>query len=94
LKRDPHCDHLFVFRGRRRYLIKCLWSDGRACRLEQGRFLWPSTVDGAATISVALANAVENLASDPQAWLADVLARIADTSQTNWCPELFLKKAA
>ena len=39
---------------------------------------------------------------DPQAWLADVLARIADMPQTklaellpwNWRPELFLKKAA
>jgi len=38
---------------------------------------------------------------DPQAWLADVLARIADMPQTklaellpwNWRPELFLKKA-
>jgi transposase len=39
---------------------------------------------------------------DPQAWLADVLARIADRPQTklaelrpwNWRPELFLKKVA
>jgi transposase len=26
LKRDPHGGHLFVFRGRRGDLIKCLWS--------------------------------------------------------------------
>ena len=79
LKRDPHCGHLFVFRGRRGDLIKCLWSDGQglclfAKRLERGRFLWPSTADGAVTISTAqlgyllgrhrLANAAENLASD------------------------------
>jgi hypothetical protein len=39
---------------------------------------------------------------DPQAWLADVLARIADTPQTkladllpwNWAPELILPRAA
>ena len=39
---------------------------------------------------------------DPQAWLADVLARIADTPQTrlieflpwNWHPELATQKAA
>jgi transposase len=31
LKRDPHCGHLFVFRGRRGDLIKVLWHDGRAC---------------------------------------------------------------
>jgi len=58
LKRDPHCGHLFVFRGRRGDLIKCLWSDGQglclfAKRLERGRFLWPSTADGTVTISPA-----------------------------------------
>jgi transposase len=44
LKRDPHGGHLFVFRGRRGDLIKCLWHDGQgmclfAKRLERGRFL-------------------------------------------------------
>ncbi len=41
-------------------------------------------------------------AIDPQAWLADVLARIADTPQTklanllpwNWAAELILQQAA
>jgi transposase len=51
LKRDPHSGHLFVFRGRRGDLIKCLWHDGQgmclfAKRLERGRFLWPSAADG------------------------------------------------
>ena len=58
LKRDPHCGHLFVFRGRRGDLIKCLWWDGQglclfAKRLERGRFLWPSVAGGAVTISAA-----------------------------------------
>ena len=58
LKRDPHSGHLFVFRGRRGDLIKCLWHDGQgmclfAKRLERGRFLWPSTADGTVTISPA-----------------------------------------
>ena len=58
LKRDPHGGHLFVFRGRRGDLIKCLWPDGQgmclfAKRLERGRFLWPSTADGTVTISTA-----------------------------------------
>jgi transposase len=58
LKRDPHSGHLFVFRGRRGYLIKCLWHDGQglclfAKRLERGRFLWPSSADGTVTISEA-----------------------------------------
>ena len=58
LKRDPHGGHLFVFRGRRGDLIKCLWHDGQgmclfAKRLERGRFLWPSAADGTVTISTA-----------------------------------------
>jgi transposase len=41
LKRDPHCGHLFVFRGKRGGLIKILWHDGKgmcllAKRLERG----------------------------------------------------------
>ena len=48
LKRDPHCGHLFVFRGKRGGLTKVLWHDGQgmwlfAKRLERGRFVWPRT---------------------------------------------------
>jgi transposase len=58
LKRDPHGGHLFVLRGRRGDLLKVLWHDGQgAClfskRLERGRFIWPSPVDGAVAISSA-----------------------------------------
>jgi transposase len=58
LKRDPHCGHLFVFRGRRGDLIKILWHDGQGMclfskRLERGRFLWPSVADGTVTITPA-----------------------------------------
>jgi transposase len=58
LKRDPHCGHLFVFRGRRGDRIKVIWHDGQgAClftkRLERGRFLWPSPADGTVPISSA-----------------------------------------
>ena len=58
LRHDPHCGHLFVFRGRRGDLIKVLWHDGQGfClfskRLERGRFLWPSPADGAVTITPA-----------------------------------------
>jgi transposase len=58
LKRDPHGGHLFVFRGRRGDLIKCLWWDGQglclfAKRLERGKFLWPAVAGEAVTISVA-----------------------------------------
>ena len=58
LQLDPLSGHLFVFRGRRGDLIKCLWHDGQGLclyskRLERGRFLWPSTADGTVTISTA-----------------------------------------
>jgi transposase len=29
LKRDPHCGHLFVFRGRRGDLVKIIWPSER-----------------------------------------------------------------
>jgi transposase len=58
LSRDPHCGHLFVFRGKRGDLIKVLWHDGQglclfAKRLEKGKFLWPSSAGEAVTITSA-----------------------------------------
>jgi transposase len=58
LKRDPFDDDLFIFRGRRGDLIKIVWHDGQgsclfAKRLERGRLLWSSVVDGVVTISTA-----------------------------------------
>jgi len=58
LKQDPHSGHLFVFRGRRGDLVKVLWHDGQgmclfAKRLEQGKFLWPSAVEGVVAITPA-----------------------------------------
>lgn len=58
LKGDPHAGDLWLFRGRRGDLVKILWHDGigmslYAKRLERGRFIWPSVVDGAVTISSA-----------------------------------------
>ena len=58
LKRDPHCGHLFVFRGKRGGLVKLLWHDGQgmcllAKRLERGRFVWPRTEGEAVTITPA-----------------------------------------
>ena len=44
LEHDPHAGDLYIFRGRRGDLVKCLWHDGvgislYAKRLERGRFL-------------------------------------------------------
>jgi transposase len=77
LKRDPHCGHLFVFRGRPGDLIKCLWHDGQGmCLFAKARARGSVALDGrrdghdldgAARLSPrghCLANAAENLASD------------------------------
>ena len=58
LQRGPHAGDLYVFRGRRGDLVKILGHDGLgmslyAKRLERGRFLWPSPVDGCVAISTA-----------------------------------------
>lgn len=58
LGRDPHAGDLYVFRGRRGDLVKCLWHDGLgmslyAKRLERGRFIWPSPASGAVAISAS-----------------------------------------
>ncbi|WP_271552934.1 IS66 family insertion sequence element accessory protein TnpB [Bradyrhizobium sp. CCBAU 45394] len=57
-RRDPHGGDLYVFRGKSGKLIKILWHDGLgmslyAKRLERGRFLWPSPVDGVVSITPA-----------------------------------------
>ena len=58
LGQDPFSGHLFVFRGRRGDLVKCLWWDTQglvlyAKRLERGRFIWPSTRGGAVSMTPA-----------------------------------------
>ena len=58
LKADPHCGHLFIYRGRRGDLIKMIWWDGQgAClfskRLERGRFVWPSASGGKVAVTPA-----------------------------------------
>ena len=49
---DPFSGQLFLFRGKRGDYFKGLYWDGSgmwliAKRLEKGRFVWPSIVDGA-----------------------------------------------
>lgn len=58
LGRDPHAGDLFVFRGRRGDLVKLLWHDDFGMslytkRLERGRFVWPTPVDGVVSITPA-----------------------------------------
>ncbi len=58
LKRDPHAGDLYIFRGRRGDMTKILWHDGiglslYAKRLDRGKFIWPSAVGGAVSISAA-----------------------------------------
>ncbi len=58
LQLDPFSGHLFVFRGRRGDLLKCLFSDTQglvlyAKRLERGRFIWPQARDGSVSLTPA-----------------------------------------
>lgn len=58
LEHDPFGGHLFVFRGRRGDLVKCLFWDTQglvlyAKRLERGRFVWPSAKDGVVSLTPA-----------------------------------------
>lgn len=58
LQLDPFSGHLFVFRGRRGALLKCLFWDTQglvlyAKRLERGRFVWPQARDGSVSLTPA-----------------------------------------
>jgi transposase len=58
LDEQPYSGHVFVFRGRRGDIIKCLWFDGDglclfAKRLERGRFIWPKADSGTVSLSRA-----------------------------------------
>ncbi len=57
-KRDPHAGDLFFFRGRRGDLVKILGHGGigmslYAKRLDRGRYIWPTAVDGVVAISAS-----------------------------------------
>ena len=52
----PFSGHLFIFRGRRRDMIKILWADADGLclftkRLEEGQFIWPAVRDGKVSIT-------------------------------------------
>ena len=56
LQQQPFSGHVFIFRGRRGDIIKCLWFDGDglcllAKRLERGRFIWPRAESGTVSLS-------------------------------------------
>jgi transposase len=58
LQLDPFSGHLFVFRGKRGDLLKCLFWDTQglvlyAKRLERGRFVWPQARDGSVSLTPA-----------------------------------------
>src|SRR4051812_18406113 len=58
LGRNPFAGDVFVFRRRAGSLMKALWHDGiglslYAKRLDRGRFVWPTTVDGVVALTAA-----------------------------------------
>jgi transposase len=58
LEQQPFSGHVFIFRGRRGDIVKCLWFDGDGLclfskRLEKGRFIWPKADSGVVSLSRA-----------------------------------------
>jgi len=58
LQLQPFSGHVFIFRGRRGDIVKCLWFDGDglclfAKRLEKGYFVWPKAQSGTVSLSPA-----------------------------------------
>ncbi len=58
LGQDPYSGTIFVFRGRRGDLIKCLFYDRQgmclyAKKLDRGRFVWPQAKDGVVSMTMA-----------------------------------------
>ena len=58
LQEQPFSGHVFIFRGRRGDIVKCLWFDRDglclfAKRLEKGRFVWPKAQNGTVSLSRA-----------------------------------------
>ena len=58
LQQQPFSGHVFLFRGRRGDIVKCLWFDGDglclfAKRLEKGHFIWPQATEGTVCLSRA-----------------------------------------
>ena len=80
LERDPHGGDLYIFRGRRGDLVKCLWHDETGMslyvkRLERGRFVWPAAQEGV----VSLTSATLSMLLEGIDWR---------TPQRSWRPEM------
>ena len=60
-RQDPFAGALYLFRGKRGRLLKCVWHDGQglclfAKRLEHGHFPWPVTSTGTVMLTAAQAS--------------------------------------
>jgi transposase len=58
LQHDPYSGAIFLFRGSRGDLIKCLfWDRQGMCmyvkKLDRGRFVWPQAKDGIVSLTMA-----------------------------------------
>jgi transposase len=58
LQLDPYSGAIFIFRGRRGDLIKCLFYDRQgmcpyAKKLDRGRFIWPQAKDSVVSLTMA-----------------------------------------
>ncbi len=58
LQANPFSGQLFIFRGRKGHIVKCLWSDPEGMcilykRLNEGSFVWTRTASGTITLTEA-----------------------------------------
>jgi transposase len=58
LSADPYSGQLFIFRGRKGHIVKCLWSDPEGMcllykRLHEGQFVWTRTASGTIAMTMA-----------------------------------------
>jgi transposase len=58
LRHDPYGGAIFLFRGRRGDMMKCLfWDRQGMClymkKLDRGRFVWPQAKDGVVSLTMA-----------------------------------------
>lgn len=94
LKRNPHTDDLYIFRGHGGDLVKILWHVGLvvslyATRLDRGKFVWPALGIGRRSVDLSGTDgqyAGRNRLADSATDLAAAERGLSRENQTNLYP--------